>query len=259
MSPLTSLLAWLTRIVLLVWKGIQLEVDLKGWQIAVCVMVVPTGVVILQSIFMLPYLWRRVMAADWPLKWYMMWQGPFLLKRPKPPTPPPSVSPINIKDYYRGHLSKEELDCLRASESLLRSLKDPQSAETIQEQATLSTIATESIVTTVRPRGPWYSFRTLYWRTKRVILRGLEKDVIRMQKRSSLLNYAIEDMHARTPRYDNRAEYMYSALQILTASTASFIHGANDVSNAIAPFTSAYVTWREGVIRDEVDVPIWIL
>jgi len=97
------------------------------------------------------------------------------------------------------------------------------------------------------------------WWFKRIAFHGLEKDVIRMQKRSMLLNWNIEDMHARAPRYDNRAEYMYSALQILTASAASFIHGANDVANAIAPFASAYLIWQSGTVHTEAPVPVWVL
>jgi sodium-dependent phosphate transporter len=52
---------------------------------------------------------------------------------------------------------------------------------------------------------------------------------------------------------------MYSALQILTASAASFIHGANDVSNSVGPFTTAWHVWRTGEIPNHVGVPIWIL
>jgi sodium-dependent phosphate transporter len=80
-----------------------------------------------------------------------------------------------------------------------------------------------------------------------------------MQKRNVVLKWDLEDMHARAERYDNRAEYMYSALQILTAAAASFTHGANDVANAIAPFTTAYEVWHSGTIPDLVQVPIWVL
>jgi len=97
------------------------------------------------------------------------------------------------------------------------------------------------------------------WKVNRVLLRGLEKDVVAMQKRNNILNWDLEDMHARSAHYDNRAEYMYSALQILTAATASFVHGANDVSNAVAPFTTAYQVWSSGGIPEFVAIPIWIL
>jgi sodium-dependent phosphate transporter len=80
-----------------------------------------------------------------------------------------------------------------------------------------------------------------------------------MQKRNLVLKWDLEDMHARATHYDNRVEFMYSTLQILTAAAASFTHGANDVANAIAPFATAYEIWRSGKVDDMVKVPIWIL
>jgi solute carrier family 20 (sodium-dependent phosphate transporter) len=39
--------------------------------------------------------------------------------------------------------------------------------------------------------------------------------------------------YAYAPRYPNEVEYAYSFVQIITACTASFAHGANDVGNAV--------------------------
>src|SRR5436190_11685273 len=89
-------------------------------------MTVAAGATALQAIFVLPYLWRRAVVRDWQLKWYSMWRGPFLLKRPPPPRPPPGSNGLNIKDYYEGHLTLEELNCIRASEDLLRSIQSSQ-------------------------------------------------------------------------------------------------------------------------------------
>jgi sodium-dependent phosphate transporter len=220
-------------------------------------MAVAGGVTILQAIFILPYLWRRNMKRDWQLKWYYMWQGPFLLNRPSPPPPPLGRNSL-ITDYYHGHLTLEELNCIRASEDLLRSIQSSQIADLEKRHPGFQpSPQIESI--SPCPAGSWHSFPVLFWRLKRIIFRGLEKDVIKMQKRSAILSYNIEEMHARAPRYDNRVEHMYSALQILTASSASFIHGANDVSNAITPFASAYLIWREGRVDNTVPIPIWVL
>ncbi|ETN41543.1 uncharacterized protein HMPREF1541_03479 [Cyphellophora europaea CBS 101466] len=264
-------------VMLVVWKGIQLEVSLSNTEIAVCVVTVAGGLTALECFFLLPFLWRRIMHEDWELRWYHCLQGPWLLKRPPPSRPPPGTNALNIKDYYRGHLTKEELETIRASESLLESAKSPDSHARTDSEAdsaittalpspaiqasTLTRRSTTDAGPPLRPLGPWHSAPVLLWRFKRITLRGLEQDVIRLQKRhpQSILNYKIEDMHARAPRYDNRAEYMYSALQILTAASASFIHGASDVSNAIAPFTSAFLIWRTGLIADEVHVPLWVL
>lgn len=38
----------------------------------------------------------------------------------------------------------------------------------------------------------------------------------------------------------------------------SIAHGANDVSNAIGPFTTEYLTWKTGVANEETGTPTWI-
>ncbi len=38
----------------------------------------------------------------------------------------------------------------------------------------------------------------------------------------------------------------------------SIAHGANDISNAIGPFTTEYETWSTGVTSAKTDTPLWI-
>ncbi|KAI3551325.1 phosphate-repressible phosphate permease [Colletotrichum filicis] len=220
----------------------------------------------------------------------MMWKGPWLLNRPPPPLPPAGVRRVNIKDYYRGHLTADELAYVRTSETLLESIQSSQTPSDLFKddrpilsppvlgppQTPGATSTTSALTETTRrpssssysstsehipprPPGPNTSLPVLIWHLNRTLLRGLEQDVITMQKRNAVLSWDIADMHARAPHYDNRAEHMYSALQILTASAASFIHGANDVANSIGPFATAYDIWRTGGIETSVGVPVWIL
>lgn len=244
---------------LIVWKGIQLEIELSGVQVVIAVLATGAGVTGLEVLFILPYLWRRIMHEDWQLKWHHIWEGPYLLKRPPPGPPPRGINSLNIKDYYQGHLTLEELECLRASESLLQSIQSPSISDLEKSEYNSQPPSPQIVGIPPRPSGPWHRWQVLLWWFKRIALHGLEKDVIKMQKRNVLLRWNIEDMHARAPRYDNRAEYMYSALQILTAASASFIHGANDVANAIAPFASAFVIWRSGTVHNKAPVPVWVL
>ncbi|KAL4865765.1 hypothetical protein BDV12DRAFT_174053 [Aspergillus spectabilis] len=253
--PVYSFIAIGGLTMLIVWKGIQLDVELTGMQVTICVVTVATGFTLLQTFFLLPYLWRRVMNEDWQLKWYHAWRGPWLLTRPIPNPPPPGRSSLNIKDYYRGHLTQDELKCLRASEHLLQSIQTGYNGPERLEGTQAPPI--EGVPP--RPPGPWNSWPVLWWRTQRILYHGLEQDVIQAQKRQTVLTWDIQDMHSRASRYDNRAEYMYSSLQILTAATASFVHGANDVANAIAPFATTYLVWQSGEIKKEVPVPTWVL
>ncbi|KAK1671873.1 phosphate-repressible phosphate permease [Colletotrichum godetiae] len=288
--PFYTFLTFGSLTMLVAWKGVQLQVELTATQVLIAVFSVATGATLLQAFFLLPYLWRKIVNEDWELTWLMMWKGPWLLNRPPPPLPPAGVRRANIKDYYRGHLTADELAYMRASETLLESIQSSQtpsdlfkddqpilspavleppqtpatsttSASTVTDSRRPSSSSSTSTSEHIppRPRGSNTSLTVLTWRLNRLLLRGLEQDVITMQKRTAVLSWDIADMHARAPHYDNRAEHMYSALQILTASAASFIHGANDVANSIGPFATAYDIWRTGGIETSVGVPVWIL
>ncbi|KAL2110721.1 hypothetical protein VUR80DRAFT_848 [Thermomyces stellatus] len=237
------------------------------------------GAAFIAILFVLPYLWRRIMAEDWPLKWYMAWRGPFLLKRgPPPPTPPGTTNKLSIKNYYHDHLTPEELAYVRSSEILLQSVQTSENISTFlandsfalpppaQEEAPPSRTSSSRIRTAApnelappRPPGRWNSPRVLLWKFNRLLLHGLEQDVVRLQKMNSVLSWDIADMHSRATRFDNRAESAYASLQVLTAAAASFVHGANDVSNSVAPLSTAYEVWLNGEVKTYVGVPVWIL
>jgi sodium-dependent phosphate transporter len=53
-------------------------------------------------------------------------------------------------------------------------------------------------------------------------------------------------VYAHAPRYTNEVEYLYSFVQVITACTASFAHGANDVGNAVGVWAAMYAAWSTG-------------
>ncbi|KAH0140337.1 phosphate-repressible phosphate permease, partial [Aureobasidium melanogenum] len=53
-------------------------------------------------------------------------------------------------------------------------------------------------------------------------------------------------VYAHAPRYPNEVEYLYSFVQVITACTASFAHGANDVGNAVGVWAAMYAAWSTG-------------
>ncbi|CAI5470793.1 unnamed protein product [Closterium sp. Yama58-4] len=59
--------------------------------------------------------------------------------------------------------------------------------------------------------------------------------------------------------YDNKTEYLYSLLQVITAGFASFSHGSNDVANALGPLAGVYQIWDSGTFKTEASVPTWML
>lgn len=47
-------------------------------------------------------------------------------------------------------------------------------------------------------------------------------------------------------KYPNESEHSYAFVQVLTACTASFAHGANDIGNAVGPWAVIYKAWSTG-------------
>lgn len=52
---------------------------------------------------------------------------------------------------------------------------------------------------------------------------------------------------------------LFATIQVFTACFAGFAHGANDVSNAIAPLTALVSIYKDKNARQEGEVPIYIL
>lgn len=259
---------------LLVWKGGSIELDLDAAGTAGVIVGVGAAFALVISFFLIPWLYRIVVKDDWQLRFWHIPLGPLLLRRPEPPAQPEGAEG-GITDFYAGHLTKEELDSLRNRNS--RTVADEEANQSTEpkgngeiEAKALSESGSEpearphayvhKSILGPRPEGPWHSGPVLFWRFKWVFLRGVDKDIINQQKKQSKLTGDLDAMHAHAKHYDNRAEYLYSFLQVLTASTASFAHGANDVANAIGPYATIYQVWSTGKNSgSKAEVPVWIL
>jgi PiT family inorganic phosphate transporter len=56
-----------------------------------------------------------------------------------------------------------------------------------------------------------------------------------------------------------KVERLFAYLQVGTACSVAFAHGANDVANAIGPFAAVVSVFRNGDLSMKVPVPMWIL
>jgi sodium-dependent phosphate transporter len=83
--------------------------------------------------------------------------------------------------------------------------------------------------------------------------KGLFMDVASAQTASG------KKSHNAAILYDNKTEYLFSYLQVVTASFASFGHGSNDVANAIGPLAAVYAIWDKGLVGTRSPVEFWML
>ncbi|GJD02200.1 phosphate-repressible phosphate permease [Colletotrichum higginsianum] len=232
-------------VMLLVWKGGSYEIALTDAQIPIVIVCVGLGWAALVATFFVPWLYRVIIKDDWQMRWYHVFHGPLLLRRGDV-GPPPAGFQGRVRDFYAGHATKEDLESQGVKEGEAGPAAHPPRKSLVGP----------------KPDGPWYSGPVLFWYFKFAVLRGVDQDIVGAQHDDGgLAGSNLDEMHARAARYDNKAEYLYTFLQIMTAATASFVHGANDVSNAIGPYATIFQVWRDGrlPVGDKAEVPVWIL
>jgi sodium-dependent phosphate transporter len=70
----------------------------------------------------------------------------------------------------------------------------------------------------------------------------------------------MQRVYDHAEKYPNEVEHTYSFIQILTACTASFAHGANDIGNSVGPWAVIYSAWHTGnAAAAKAPVPVWQL
>jgi len=229
---------------LLLTKGGSIKSQLNEQATAGVIVAVGVGVAILVTVFWLPWLWRVVIKEDWQLNYLHVLQGPLLLKRGE--VPPPPDSHTGIIDYYAGHLTMDEIQAKRAEPGSDTTTADPEITAAPTEKSTGidGEEKKPADATPVRrgppprksligpkPAGPLLSRAVLFWWVKFLLFRGIDHDIVELQKnKKDFLAGDLELAHAGAAHFDNNVEHMYSYLQVMTAATASFTHGANDAA-----------------------------
>lgn len=246
--------------------------NLSGWgtgKIVGTIFGVAFGVMAITIIFFLPYVYRKLVKDDWSLKWYHIFMGPLLLRRPVPETNETSHTQI-VQDYYRGHATREDLEAANAKTSTSNpeagnselegvSSASRDSDEMVAANKTAETNSKSLDEVEKIDAGPWYTPKNLLKIVIDAFMHGVRVDVIAEQSRESKLSGDLVGMHARAAHFDNKTEHLYSFLQVLTAATSSFAHGANDVANATGPLATVFLVWSTNDIRKKPEVPLWIL
>lgn len=203
------------------------------------------------------------------MKWYHVPLGPLLLSRGPVPEAPEGAQAQIVQDYYRGHATREDLEAANIKTSTINELESqkaepegslPRGSDEISAAKQTAQANSKSLDEVEKTDvGPWYAPKNLLKIVIDAFMHGVRVDVVSEQSRGSKLSGDISDMHARAAHFDNKTEHLYSFLQILTAATSSFAHGANDVANATGPLATVFLVWHTGTANKKASVPLWVL
>jgi len=193
--------------------------------------------VIICIAFLIPYFHRRLVLEDWTLGFYHVFIGPALLFRGPVPPVPENVKVSVVQDFYRGKITKTDLmrdpsvldrqydEAVAAMETGQTKFDVPDSPVVGPAQGVASNKLEEE-------KEPFYKSPMAFWKfLKRTVLFGMFVDVVDEQNRSNgsklddILAKNVAEVHSYAHKYDNKVEYLYSMLQVFTATTASFAHG----------------------------------
>jgi solute carrier family 20 (sodium-dependent phosphate transporter) len=72
-------------------------------------------------------------------------------------------------------------------------------------------------------------------------------------------SHRAEEIWAEAEDFDLDTENLFTYLQVFTACLSSFAHGANDVSNTIAPMAAIITIYQTGVVESKSPVKDWML
>jgi PiT family inorganic phosphate transporter len=131
-------------------------------------------------------------------------------------------------------------------------------------------------ISSLRQIGPALVFVNVFFITLSIIYKGLSKlgldfNALEAIEISAALGivaalismYAFYQMETGAIRTDKvryaRIEKVFGFLQVMTACSVAFAHGANDVANAIGPLAAVVNTVHYGAVNSTTQIPIFIL
>jgi sodium-dependent phosphate transporter len=313
-SPGFFLIAGTICTLSIVYKGSpRLGLSKKpAWFITSVSLGVGFGLCFLAALFFVPYVHAKVVKKDYTLRWWMVFQGPLLFKRPPPPDADDAKS--NIPNYavvqeepkpLSAPVSNSDSDFAKTNPPYDDDIKSvpvatattPASSDTekgglttdfthAQYQQLLRDATKRHHANLRAQRGPLgWAMRTLHRHklgagsihethnlvalVKRIpaqivvaLLYGTQYDIHTAQVgiHNSPEGRRMERVYAHAPKYANEVEHLYSYVQVITACTASFAHGANDVGNAVGVWAGMYSAWSTGrPSASKAEVPMWQL
>ncbi|EWC47517.1 hypothetical protein DRE_00485 [Drechslerella stenobrocha 248] len=285
-APLFFLISGTVCTLSVVYKGSpKLGLNKKpAWYIASVTLGTGFSLAILSGLFFVPYLHAKVIKKDYTLKGWMFIYGPFLFARQAPA----DAEVAKVPDYAVVQHSDDETTPQGSVNGSASEVNEKNLVATEVKQLTyaeLVALSEERMNARLRKkRGPLgWAMRLLHdypmGDGKIYEIPNLRRFLKRLPAQIvvGLLYGANYDIHAAqtgvegTPdgdrmrrvydnaiKYPNETEHTFSFIQVITACTASFAHGANDIGNAVGPWAVIYSAWSTGdAAKSKAHVPYW--
>jgi len=224
------------------------------------------GVWLVSAVFLVPYFYAKLVKEDHRLRFWHIPLGPRLWKEGYSLYFPGSGDvPVTVDYYateYIGNSTESDTGGIEktrptpsSGEPATKDIHLPSEEQIVPSpgqtaQATHDNKRQKELDAV--DKLPWAHPRRIIATVKLVSSYGITRDVIGHQSRG------LDDVHRRAPTFDNKVEHLWTTAQVCSAMIMSISHGANDISNAIGPFTTEYMTWRSGVTSAKTDTPDWI-
>jgi sodium-dependent phosphate transporter len=290
-APFFFLIAGTICTLSIVYKGSpNLGLNKKpAWYVATVTVSCGVGLALLSFIFFVPYLHAVVVKRDHSVRWYHAFMGPLLFRRPAPE----GAETARVRDYaVVQHDEDLKPESINSDSEHGVMTGDAEKGAVVAEHRQLSykelvAQGQERFHSKLRvKKGPlgWamrylhenkirsgevYERQNMLITLKRIpamlvvgALYGVNYDIHAAQTgiHGTPEGKRMERVYSHATKYSNEVEHTYSFVQVLTACTASFAHGANDIGNAVGPWAVIYSAWSTGsAAKSKAPVPVWQL
>ncbi|EEP78130.1 conserved hypothetical protein [Uncinocarpus reesii 1704] len=298
-SPFFFLIAGTICTLSIVYKGSpNLGLNKKPTSfIAAVTMGTGGSIAILAALFFVPFVSAKVIKKDHTVKWWMFVMGPLLLNRPAfPETECANIPNYAVVQEEEGDQSPE--DSIRDYDSKRSEIPQSPPANNDGKTLVVTEISQPTYkelmsqgeaklhAKLLKKRGPlgWamrtlrdnpmgageiYELDNMKIAARRLpamivcgLLYGLHYDIHSAQSgiAGTPEGRRMQRVYAHAEKYPNEVEHTYSFVQVLTACTASFAHGANDIGNSVGPWAVIFSAWSTGnAAAAKAPVPVWQL
>ncbi|KAH8766782.1 putative sodium/phosphate symporter [Diaporthe sp. PMI_573] len=296
-SPFFFLIAGTICTLSIVYKGSpNLGLNKKpDWYVASVTMGTGFGVALLAALFFVPYVHAKIIKRDAAVKWYHCLQGPLLFRRPAVA----EAERASVPNYAVVQEEEDDVDNTHTAPASISGTSTPTEKQADHEKDVVASETRQLTykelqeqgdarlrAKLLKKRGPlgWamrtlrdnpmgagriyelHNIKILFKRIPAMItvglLYGLHYDIHAAQSghAGTPEGARMERVYANAEKYPNEVEHTYSFVQVLTACTASFAHGANDIGNSVGPWAVIYSAWSTGeAAAAKAPVPIWQL